>query len=55
MTSSPLLFFFRERSMAGRRRLFPFRMADQSKSTVSMVMAKIKVLNSNFSAEGPIS
>ena len=39
--------------MADRRRLFPFRMADQSKSTVRMV--KIKVLNSNFPAEGPIS
>lgn len=49
---SPLLFFLRERSEIHRRRLFSFRMANQSKSTV---MAKIKVLNSNFPAEGPIS
>ena len=31
---SPLLFSLRERSLIHRRRLFPFRMADQSKSTV---------------------
>ena len=31
---SPLLFSLRERSIIHRRRLFPFRMADQSESTV---------------------